>query len=114
MSRINYNGRTFRSVSNTDNGEVSAETVFHYSQEGNIVTATYSGGGILAGSLIAVVDEQGVLDMRYQHVNEKHELMTGKCISRPEILDNGKIRLYEEWQWTCKDFSKGRSVVEEI
>jgi hypothetical protein len=114
MSRINYHGRTFRSVSNTDNGEVSAETVFHYSQQGNIVTATYSGGGILAGSLIAVVDEQGVLDMRYQHVNERYELMTGKCVSRPEIMDNGKIRLHEEWQWTCKDYSKGHSVVEEI
>jgi len=59
MGNINYNGKTFKSVSNTDNGEVSAETIFHYSQQGNIVTATYSGGGILAGSLIAVVDEQG-------------------------------------------------------
>jgi len=114
MSKINYHGRTFRSVSNTDNGEVGAETIFHYSQQGNIVTATYSGGGILAGRIIAVVDGQGVLDMRYQHVNEQLELMTGKCVSRPEIMENGKIRLHEEWQWTCKDHSKGRSVVEEI
>jgi hypothetical protein len=110
LSRINYNGRTFRSVSNTDNGEVSAETIFHYRQEGSIVKATCSGGGILAGSLIAVVDENGVLDMRYQHVNERYELMTGTCVSTPEILEDGKIRLHEEWQWT----SKGRSVVEEI
>lgn len=114
MSKIDYNGRTFRSVSNSENGEVSAETIFHYSQEGRLVTAAYSGGGILAGSLIAVVDEEGVLDMRYQHVNERFELMTGKCVSRPEILPNGKIRLHEEWQWTCKDYSKGRSVIEEI
>jgi len=96
MGNINYNGKTFKSVSNTDNGEVSAETIFHYSQQGNIVTATYSGGGILAGSLIAVVDEQGVLDMRYQHVNDRYELMTGTCVSTPEVLENGKIRLHEE------------------
>lgn len=114
MSKIDYNGRTFRSVSNTENGEVSRETIFRYSQEGKVVTATYSGGGIITGSIIAIVDEQGVLDMRYQHINDRYELMTGKCISRPEVLENGKIRLHEEWQWTCKDFSKGRSVVEEI
>lgn len=114
VSKINYNGRAFRSVSNTENGEVNGETIFHYSQEGNIVTATYSGGGIIAGSIIAVVDEQGVLDMRYHHINDKYELMTGKCISRPEVLENGKIRLHEEWQWTCKDYSKGLSIVEEI
>ncbi|REK52229.1 MAG: n-acetylglutamate synthase [Thermobacillus sp.] len=111
---MDYNGRTFRSVSNTDNGDVSRETIFYYSQQGDVVTATYSGGGILAGSLIAVVDEQGVLDMRYLHVNDRRELMTGTCVSRPEIMANGKIRLHEEWQWTCKDFSKGRSVVEEF
>lgn len=114
MSKIHYDGRIFRSVSNTENGEVNGETIFRYSQEGNIVTATYSGGGIVAGSIIGVVDEQGVLDMRYQHVNDRLELMTGTCISRPEIMANGKIRLHEEWQWTCKDRSKGRSVVEEI
>lgn len=114
VSKIDYNGRTFRSVSNTENGEVSRETIFRYSQEGKVVTATYSGGGIITGSIIAIVDEQGVLDMRYQHINDRYELMTGKCISRPEVLENGKIRLHEEWQWTCKDFSKGRSVVEEI
>jgi len=67
MGNINYNGKTFKSVSNTDNGEVSAETIFHYSQQGNIVTATYSGGGILAGSLIAVVDEQGDARLKSGH-----------------------------------------------
>lgn len=93
---------------------MSRETIFRYSQEGKVVTATYAGGGIITGSLVAIVDEQGVLDMRYQHINDKFELMTGKCISRPEVLENGKIRLHEEWQWTCKDYSKGRSVVEEV
>lgn len=114
MSKINYNGKIFRSVSNSDNGEVSTETLFHYSQEGNIVTAVYSGGGIITGTLIALVDEQGVLDMRYQHINTKQEIMTGKCISKPEIFPNGKIRLHEEWQWTCKDYSTGHSIIEEM
>ena len=110
---INYHNKTFRSVSNTSNGEVSNETVFQYKQDGNIVTATYSGGAVVLGHLIALVDEQGGLDMRYHHVNTKGELMTGICRSTPELLPSGKIRLHEEWQWTSGDGSKGKSIVEE-
>jgi len=111
---INYHNKVFRSVSNSGSGEVNEETQFHYQQWGRIVTATYRGGSIQQGQLIATVDETGTLDMRYQHVNDKGELMTGKCISIPEILDNGKLRLHERWQWTSGDYSSGTSVVEEI
>jgi hypothetical protein len=110
----NYNNRVFRSLSNSNNGEVNNETVFEYAQSGNIVTAVYKGGNIIKGNLIALVDEQGKLDMRYQHINSYGQLMTGICISTPEMLSNGKLRLHEEWQWTCADESKGESVIEEV
>ncbi|MGG9963536.1 hypothetical protein [Ferruginibacter sp. SUN106] len=110
----NYHNRTFRSVANSSNGEVDATTVFTYQQSGIIVTATYSGGNIISGSLIALVDAKGKLDMRYQHVNTQNQLMTGICISTPEILPDGKIRLHEKWQWTSGDMSKGESVIEEM
>lgn len=111
---IDYNNKTFRSVSNSPNGEVSNETLFHYSQQGYHITAVYSGGNIADGSLSATADEAGNLSMRYQHVNTKGEFLTGVCFSRPEILPNGKIRLHEKWQWTCGDYSSGESVVEEV
>lgn len=111
---MNYNNKTFRSVSNTPNGEVSGETIFHYAQTGNIVTARYSAGGITDGHLIALVDEKGNLDMRYHHVNIQGVLQTGVCRSTPEILPDGRIRLLETWQWTSGDGSSGNSVVEEI
>lgn len=111
---INYHGRTFRSVSSTPNGEVNEETVFHYQQHGAIVTATYAGGDVLSGNLIARVGQDGTLDMRYQHINREHTLMTGRCTSVPKVLNNGKLRLYERWQWTSGDGSSGESIVEEI
>ncbi|MDH7463022.1 hypothetical protein QEG73_17130 [Chitinophagaceae bacterium 26-R-25] len=111
---INYHNKTFRSVENTPNGEVSGETTFHYKQNGNIVTATYSGGGIVEGHLIALITENGDLTMRYHHVNSQNVLMTGVCRSIPELLSNGKIRLHELWQWTSGDGSTGRSIVEEV
>ena len=113
-NKFNYDKRVFKSVSNSETGEVSSETTFYYHQKENLVWAEYSGGEIVFGTLLAKVLENNSLEMRYQHLNKKGELMTGKCFSAPEIMENGKIRLLESWEWTSGDFSKGASVVEEI
>lgn len=111
---INYHGKKFRPVSNTANGETSSETVFFYHQEGNILSSDYSGGKILKGHLIGIVDENGIINMRYHQVNLQGELMTGICHSVPEMMENGKIRLHETWEWTSGDQSKGHSILEEV
>lgn len=111
---MNYNNKKFRPVSNTDNGETSEDTIFEYRQRDNILTSTYSGGQIKEGHLIGLVDKDGKIEMRYHQVNLQGELMTGTCFSKPEIMDNGKIRLYETWEWTSGDKSKGNSILEEI
>lgn len=111
---INYDNRTFRTVSNSVNGEVTEETTYQYQQEGRLVSAIYNGGPILFGHLIATVNEEGQLDMRYHHLNMYGELKTGICISTPEIMPNGKIRLHEKWKWTNGDESEGESIIEEI
>lgn len=110
---INYNNKIFKPVSNTENGETSAATTFHYKQTGSILTAEYSGGRIRLGHLIGLVDEDGIIDMRYHQVNNQGELMTGICKSVPEMLENGKIRLHETWEWTSGDQSNGQSVIDE-
>jgi hypothetical protein len=109
-----YNDKTFQSVTNTENGEVTAETTFWYHQEGQLVWAEYKGGSIAKGFLIATVQADNSLDMRYQHVNIQGELMTGRCHSTPEFLADGRIRLHERWQWTSGDGSSGQSIVEEV
>ena len=114
MSKINYDKRVFKTVSNSETGEVSSETIFYYHQKGNVVWAEYEGGEIIFGNLIARVYEDDSLEICYQHLNMKGGFMTGKGVSKPEILENGKIRLHEKWQWTCKDFASGESIVEEI
>lgn len=110
---INYNNKIFRPISNSNNGETSSETVFIYKQTDNILTSEYSGGKIKYGHLIGLVDNSGNIEMRYHQVNDKDELMTGVCKSKPEILKNGKIRLHESWEWTSGEKSKGQSVIEE-
>ena len=111
---MNFHNKIFRPIQNTDNGEVSGETLFHYKQEGRILTCSYSGERIISGHLIGLVNDDGVIDMRYHQVNDRGELMTGICKSTPEVLPNGKIRLYEVWEWTSGDNSKGESILVEI
>jgi len=110
---INYDNRIFNPISNSENGEVDLSMQFVYKQTGNILTSSYSGGRIRSGHLIALVDEAGSLDMRYHQINIQGEMMTGICKSTPEIMPNGKIRLYEKWKWTAGDFSEGESILEE-
>ena len=114
MTKINYDKRRFRAVENSPTGEVSGETVFYYHQKNDLVWAEYTGGAIVFGNLVAKVSANDALEMRYQHINSSGELMTGKCFSAPEILDDGRIRLYEKWQWTSGDLSSGESIIEEI
>jgi len=115
VTGLNYDGRRFVSVENSPSGEVGPETVFEYHQDGDdVVWATYGGGSVRFGTLVAKADGEGRLDARYGHVNTSGELMTGECFSVPELLPDGRIRLHEEWRWTSGDRSSGRSVVEEL
>lgn len=111
---INYHNKTFSPQSNSDNGEVDAETLFHYQQEGNILSCSYSGNSIEKGHLIGLVAVDGSINMRYHQVNKKGEIMTGTCQSTPEILPDGRIKLHEQWQWTSGDQSAGNSVLIEV
>jgi hypothetical protein len=54
---INYNTKSFRPINNTL--ETTFETTFIYFQNGNILTCEYSGGKIIKGHLIGLVDEDG-------------------------------------------------------
>lgn len=110
---MNYNGKLFRPIKSTENSETSHDTIFEYKQIGNILTSEYSGATIKQGHLIGIVAKDGTIEMRYHQINLNNDLMTGICISKPEILPNGKIRLHEKWKWTSGDKSEGESTIEE-
>jgi hypothetical protein len=111
--KINYHGRTFAGVSNTPNGQVSGETLFEYSQFGDILIASYSGGSIKNGHMTGLVNEDNSLHFTYHHIDINGQLRSGYCNSIPEMLTNGRIRLHERWEWTYGGEGRGESVVEE-
>jgi hypothetical protein len=115
MERIDYNNRIFVSVTNTKNGEVNAETTFHYYQKENYIWAEYSGGIIIKGFLVGYIDENGILHFTYEHINNEKIIRTGKCESTPRMSKDGKIELLEKWEWTNGDKSKGESrIIEKV
>jgi hypothetical protein len=111
---VDYQNKTFKFISNSEHGEADSNTIFHYHQQGKIVTAEYGGGTVIKGHMLATVEDDGTLNVRYHHVNNKGEIRTGTCVTKPQILDSGKIRLHEKWQWTCGDGKSGESVLEEV
>jgi len=114
IMKYNLDGKIFCSTSNSTNGEVGAETRFFYQHKGDVVSAEYSGGSIISGHLIAKLLPNGQLDMRYHHLNDKGELMLGKCLSSPTLLPDGKLQFTENWQWLSGDMSSGVSTIVEV
>lgn len=111
---MNYNKRIFRAKSNAENGEVNAETRFFYFQKDNQLSGSYSGGEIVEGHLLGLVNSDGSLDFYYHHINRSGKLMAGKCRSTPSFDADGKLILHENWQWLTGDQSTGQSVIEEV
>ena len=110
---MDYDNRIFRGRSNSDNGQVSDSTHFHYHQQGNDLTGTYSGGVIASGHLQGKVEENGDLYFLYHHVTVDGRLMAGECRSVPSFDECGKLVLQESWQWFTGDRFHGVSEVEE-
>lgn len=113
VETVSYEGLAFRSLENP-HGEVDGETRFFYRQAGGRVWATYRGGAIAFGSLVAAAATDGRLDVRYQHVNRAGDWREGLCHTTPERLPDGRLRLHESWRWTAGAEGQGRSTVEQV
>jgi hypothetical protein len=103
-------GRCFTAVDNVG-GEVDPSTEFAYHEDGDLVWARYSGGGVRLGFLVGTRSGDEV-DFRYTQLNPRGETSTGHCVSRVEQLADGRLRLEEKWEWESRD-GAGTSVVEE-
>ncbi|MFG2064562.1 hypothetical protein ACGFIK_24435 [Micromonospora sp. NPDC048871] len=108
--RISYDGRRFRRPEEvTDGGAPTA--VYH--QQGDLVWAEVAGGEVRRGSLVGRCAEDGTLAFSYSMVLQGGEVISGRSVSRPEILADGRIRLHEEWERFAPRASAGTSAIEE-
>jgi hypothetical protein len=113
LNSYNFNNKKFQLIQNSENGNVNADTIFEFRQEGNLVTADYYGGTIKYGKIIA--DLQGdKLHMLYQCLTTDNELKAGKAIAQISLNGNGKMKLKLDWEWLTGGENKGVSEYLEV
>ncbi|MBV0903503.1 hypothetical protein [Haloarcula salina] len=109
---ISLDGRTLVGTANTEDGEVSSDTRFQFEQEGERIYAHYSGGDIIDGYLVGTFDGRE-WDIRYSQINSEYDTASGHSVGTVTLLDDGRVRVEDEWEWESQDGS-GESVLEEV
>jgi hypothetical protein len=108
---VSYDGRRFRAVADgTDGGDASSAV---YRQDGDLLWAEFSGGGVRRGMLVGTCGPDGVLDFGYSMVTGTGEVICGRCHSLPERMPDGRIRLAEHWERFGPHAGTGVSYLEE-
>ena len=114
MGKIDLNGKKFGLLANSENGEVSTETLFYYEQKGALVTAEYRGGSIRYGKILARQNTDNSLEMLYQCLTDEGELKAGNAFAKVSVNETGQIQLDLKWQWLNGDKTSGTSTYVEI
>lgn len=92
------------------NGAIGPDTIFEFTQRGEIVEARYAGGLVRVGCLVGVLRE-AQLEFRYAQIHEDSSIHGGH--SRCEVAwHHGKLRIIERFQWANGD--EGLNVIEEL
>lgn len=105
---FNFNNKIFYLLANSAEGTVNRDTVFKYRQDGDLVTADYSGGTIRHGSIIARL-KGDQLHMLYQCLTVDGELKAGSAIAEITVSEAGKLKLQLAWEWLNGDKQSGVS-----
>jgi hypothetical protein len=111
---LSYDGRRFRPVPDGPGQDPSVGTVAHYHQDGGTVWGEFAGGEVRRGSIAGTVDPDGTLRFGYCMVLADGELTLGHCVSRPDRLADGRIRLTERWERYRPTPCSGLSYLEEL
>jgi hypothetical protein len=109
---MNLSGRKMHVVQTAPNGVVGRDTVFKFSQVGDVVTASYSGGGVQVGYLVGII-KGDTLSFRYCQVSDEDHVDGGSSNARIELVDGGRLRLIESFKWDSRDGS-GENIFEEV
>ncbi|MEL6534546.1 MAG: hypothetical protein AAFQ98_04000 [Bacteroidota bacterium] len=110
---MNLHDKRFVALEN-ESGLSGSETVFHYFQQGEVITGTYQGGAILEGSIVGKKVAEDKIELLFQCLTQDKELKVGQ--SEGEITEDasGKLQLKFTWNWLNGDLSGGKSEYLEI
>ncbi|NAY93165.1 n-acetylglutamate synthase [Muricauda sp. JGD-17] len=95
------------------NGVVNKETLFYFKQKEHVVHAKYSGGKIAKGFLVGSLTGS-TLKFSYCQLQFDGELDNGSSVGELSMLENGKIRMTENFEWGSRPNAKGVNIFDEI
>lgn len=108
---LDLTGVRMRTSITADAGIVSTETELVFEQTGSIVSARYRGGSVVDGYLIGHLAGM-TMHFRYVQADAAGRIDAGVSEGRFERLQDGRLRLTEDFRWTTRP-AVGRNVFEE-
>lgn len=109
---ISLDGLVMNAAETAAGGVVNAETVFRFSETDEIVTATFSGGGIVAGSLVGRRDG-ACLHFRYAQLQADGRLDGGESHCEVARDDEGRVCILEHFEWESRP-GGGTNLIREL
>lgn len=113
MTDINYDGKVFHAPNGSLDRAADDHLIGYYHQRDDLVWAEFGGGQVVQGRLVGTYRQDGTVDFGYCQVLHDGEIVAGRCVSTPEILDDGRIRLVERWR-RMDTGASGVSYIEEL
>lgn len=114
MATFNLNQKRFHPLSNSQHGTVNSHTIFDYTEYNGIVRATYQGGTILSGHILAQWQDDSCLKMLYHCLTIDQELKAGQATAQLSRTEDGLVCMDLEWEWLGESEGKGVSHYVEI
>ena len=96
----------------SNNGVVNKDTIFRFSQNDSVITASYSGGKIVTGYLIGKIIESN-LHFRFIQIDLANNIDSGQSVCEIKKTDDGRIQLVEHFEWDSIN-GKGINIIEQI
>ena len=95
------------------NGVVNKDTIFHFTQTGDMVYAEYTGGRIRKGFLVGQ-NRNNKLDFTYCQLQTDGVMDSGASSCELMRGEDGKIKLVEHFEWKNRPGEKGVNIFSEI
>lgn len=95
------------------NGVVNEETIFCFKQSGTLVTAEYSGGETIKGSLVGANDGS-TLNFSYCQLQPNGKIDNGFSKCHLSTTEQGLIKMVEHFKWGSRNEEQGVNIFEEL
>ena len=100
-------------VQTSPHGVVNRDTIFVFSQQGTVISAEYSGGKIVKGFLVGVMNDAR-LNFSYCQLQSDGNIDNGISSCEVSLTPGGKIRLTEHFEWKSREGVTGTNIFEEL